>query len=227
MDTKLQKYKELVAFLGQILSSEYEIVLHWLNEENSYYIVAIEHSEVSGRDLHSPITGFALQLVQDKVYEQKNYVDHYAVLTETGKKVRGATYFIRDDHGKLLGLLCINFDFSAYVNIADYLNAIANGSLPALPNIINPKIVEEDGTPVETLNTQLKDIIYATVDPTLLRADVTLTVNKKIEICRKLNEKGIFQIKGALPHVAEMLHSSESSIYRYLKIIERENDKDK
>ena len=46
-----------------------------------------------------------------------------------------------------------------------------------------------------------------------------LTKDEKMEIVKALDEKGIFMLKGAVPLVAKLLHSSEATIYRYLSNI--------
>ena len=43
-----------------------------------------------------------------------------------------------------------------------------------------------------------------------------LTQEEKMEIMDILNRKGVFLLKGSVSYVAQALHSSEASIYRYL-----------
>ncbi|MFT8632944.1 MAG: helix-turn-helix domain-containing protein, partial [Liquorilactobacillus ghanensis] len=62
-------------------------------------------------------------------------------------------------------------------------------------------------------------VIYSIINPSLLKSDISLSQEKKIQICSKLNDRGIFQIKGAISKVAKLLKVSEPSVYRYLKII--------
>ncbi|EIR5586132.1 helix-turn-helix domain-containing protein, partial [Campylobacter jejuni] len=50
-----------------------------------------------------------------------------------------------------------------------------------------------------------------------LNSDYQLSIAQKEEIAEKLYEKGIFNIKGAVPIVAKFLKISEPSVYRYLK----------
>ena len=51
------------------------------------------------------------------------------------------------------------------------------------------------------------------IDPSLLEnEDITLSLNQKINIVRELELKGIFQLKGAVPRVAELLRVSEPSV---------------
>lgn len=216
MAQSLNEYKTLVAFLGLTLASDYEIVLHWIDKNGSYYIAAIEHAEISGRNLNSPITGFALELVKKRIYEHQDYVANYKAEAGT-KSIQGSTFFIKDDAGKLLGLLCINFDASDYLEITQKL-----ASLTHLPFSL------QAGEPVnapasEFLHTSVEEIIYSVIDPALLQPGVTLTQEKKVALCAQLDERGVFQIKGAIPKVAKVLGVSEPSVYRYLKMINQED----
>ncbi len=63
-------------------------------------------------------------------------------------------------------------------------------------------------------------MIYSIVSPDLLDQQITLNKDLKVEIIRQLNEKGVFQIKGAVSQVAR-LNISDPSVYRYLKIAEQ------
>lgn len=214
MSTTLEHYQQLVHFLGQTLGPDYEVVLHWLDQHGSFSIAAIENAEISGRSLNSPITGFALQLVQDEVYKTQDFVSDYPA--ETGqRRIQGSTFFIKGAQNELLGLLCVNFDNAVYTNIIESLATIAR--LPKHPT--NPQPIH-NAQSTEVLHTSIADIIYAVIDPDLLRPGTTLTQQKKIEICAQLSEQGVFKIKGAIPKVASILNVSEPSIYRYLKMID-------
>lgn len=210
MSSSLEHYQQLVYFLGQTLSQDYEIVLHWLDTTGSFSIAAIEHAEISGRTLNSPITGYALQLVHDEVYKEQNFIANYKAATGD-KKIQGSTFFIKDETNQLLGLLCINFDNAAYTDLMGHLATIAR-----IPDLTDPQPIHKSPT-TEVLHTSVADIIYAVIDRDLLRPGTTLTQQKKIELCAQLSEKGVFQIKGAIPQVAQILNVSEPSVYRYLK----------
>ncbi|MDD7114199.1 MAG: PAS domain-containing protein, partial [Lachnospiraceae bacterium] len=69
----LEQYKIIVDFLGKALGPDYEVVLQDLtNGKNA--IIAIANNNVSGRQLGSPLTNTALQLLSSKVYQTSNYV---------------------------------------------------------------------------------------------------------------------------------------------------------
>ncbi|SPS07197.1 helix-turn-helix transcriptional regulator [Latilactobacillus sakei] len=222
MVSELERYQGLVHFLGQVLGSNYEVVLHWINQDGSYYIAAIEHAEISGRNLNSPITGFALDLIRDKIYQKQDAVVNYKASSDKNQQIQGSTYFIKDDQGVLLGLLCINFNAQPYLAAIDNLINLANldSLLASVPTVASKHPQQHQVvTNEEVLHSSVEEIIYTVVAPNTLQSGIKLTQDKKIEICRKLNQKGIFKIKGALSKVAEILGTSEPSIYRYLKLI--------
>ncbi|EAL5084671.1 DNA-binding protein, partial [Campylobacter jejuni] len=70
---------------------------------------------------------------------------------------------------------------------------------------------------IETLSHSIEDILVQSVDSSYLNFDYQLSITQKEEIAEKLYEKGIFNIKGAVPIVAKFLKISEPSVYRYLK----------
>jgi len=104
----LQQYVKLTEFLGHTLGPDYEVALHDLTDRNRS-IVAIANSHVSGRELGAPLTNTALKILRDKSYESHDYLLHYRGVSADGRILRSSTFFIKQN-GKLIGMLCINFD---------------------------------------------------------------------------------------------------------------------
>jgi predicted transcriptional regulator YheO len=52
-----------------------------------------------------------------------------------------------------------------------------------------------------------------------------LNQTEKMDIVRRLEEKGAFMVKGAVGKVAKRLSMSDASMYRYLSRIEKEKSK--
>ncbi|MHC5268531.1 helix-turn-helix transcriptional regulator [Enterococcus sp. LJL98] len=211
----LSFYTNLTKFLGSALGNQYEIILHVFDSGN-FHVAAIENSHVSGRTIDSPLSGFALNLIQSEIYQTKDFVADYKTQTVDGKSLRGSTFFIKGENGELQGMLCINQDTSRYEELSREILALANG-----PNTIIEEIATIDRT--EILDETIEGIIYAIVSPDLLKEKTSLSKELKVEVVRHLNEKGIFQIKGAVARVSEILHISEPSVYRYLKMVEHES----
>jgi len=227
----LNEYIKLTKFISAVLGDNYEIVLHWRDsKDSSYYIADIENSYISGRTINSPITGFALNLVNNKEYLKKDFVTNYKATTDESTEVQGSTFFIKNKNNSLLGLLCINFNPQEYIKAAKNILSLAN--LTNVANLINKNNSSKDIEPMnknkvsqEYLHQNIADVVYSTINPEILNSDVSLTPDKKIEIVSKLKSNGIFQIKGAISYVSDLLQVSEPSIYRYLKTIEKNENK--
>ncbi|MGF9858494.1 helix-turn-helix domain-containing protein [Priestia endophytica] len=73
---------------------------------------------------------------------------------------------------------------------------------------------------IEYFTDSLDEVVYSIIDPTLLNPNVALKQEQKVEIISQLYKKGIFQLKGAVSQVAELLNIFEPSVYRYLKMID-------
>ncbi|WEG74144.1 helix-turn-helix transcriptional regulator [Vagococcus intermedius] len=215
-------YSSLTKFLGATLGENYEIIFHVLETDN-YHIAAIENNHVSGRTVNSPITGFALELIKSGTYIDKDFVTDYKTQTVNGTNLKGSTFFIKNEYQELEGMLCINQDTHRYEELSYELLALAGLTSHSLndyprPCQNTPEILKIDS--VEILEDSIEGMIYAIVSPDLLEQKIILSKELKLEIIKTLEEKGVFQIKGAVARVADIMNISEPSVYRYLKILE-------
>ncbi|AEB06414.1 YheO-like domain-containing protein [Coriobacterium glomerans PW2] len=227
MSATIDEYRKLVHFLGIILGNDYEIVLHWRDSDGSYYIAEIEHSYISGRNINSPITDLALELVKNKTYLKQDYVSGYKATSSGKKSVQGSTYFIKDETGtSLQGMLCINFDPSRYVQLANSVLSLTGLDDIPIRSLVNgahstTESNSVENAAIEMLHSSVDDSIRAIVDTHLMDPNVTLTQETRMKIVQALYDKGVFQIKGALPNVAKILNVSDQTIYRYLRMIDK------
>lgn len=123
----LQQYMKLTEFLGLALGPDYEVALHDLtNRDRS--IIAIVNNHISGREIGAPLTNMALGILRDRSYETSDYCLQYHGISVNGKDLRSNTFFIKQD-GRLIGLLCINFDDSRYRDISDRILGLCHPDL--------------------------------------------------------------------------------------------------
>lgn len=210
----IEHYQNLIVFLGKVLGENYEIVLHVLVEPDESYIGAIVNNHISGRSVGAPLTNLALEKIKLKDYKRNESILNYKVLAKDGKPIYGSTFYIKDPAENLLGLLCINADFSMHKRIIEDLF-----SLTSL-KIDNFLVEKEDlfaEHNIEYLSANIEEIINNIIDPVLLDDRVTLNKETRLKIIKDLEEKGVFQLKGAIGKVATTLKISEPTVYRYLQ----------
>ena len=218
----LQGYVKLTEFLGKVLGSDYEIVFHDLTDPN-HSIVAIENGHISGREVGAPLTNVALSVLKDKGYENEDYrVNDYG-LSASGKQLRSNTLFIKHE-GKLIGMLCINFDDSRYKDVVEHVMALAHpqnflhninmkeADLNKKSSSVAAKVTEQYNSSPEGV---AEDAINKELESMGLTAD-RLTAEERMHVIAALEKKGIFLLKGVVKDVAAGLKCSQASIYRYM-----------
>ncbi len=209
----LRQYVKLTEFLGAALGPDYEVALHDLTDKNRS-IVAIANGYISGREIGAPLTNMALSVLKDESYEWQDYRLHYSGVSAAGNALRSSTMFIKED-GKLIGMLCINFDDSRFQSFAQQVLSLCH------PNQFVQALDQppEDGPAPrpETFRNSTEAVAQDAVAHELER----LTSEERLQIIDALEKSGIFLLKGAVKDVAAGLGCSQASVYRYLSHIRK------
>ena len=216
MDREMKRhYTLLVDFLGKILGPDYEVALHELLDDSNE-IIAIANGELTGRHLGSPLSNKMLEFLTSRLYETQDYVLRFESTSVTGKKLCSNSLFIKDPHGRLVGLLCINFDSSRYRELSARVMDLCGGLLtPGAPSGTHLIVENDEHTYPSSIAGATASIVSSVIADYPVPVD-RLTQDEKMEIMDALNRKGVFLLKGSVSYVAKELHSSEASIYRYL-----------
>ena len=222
----LRQYTVLVEYLGATLGPAYEVVLHEILPETSR-VAAIANGSISGRSVGAPITNAALRMIMQKQYETSDYNLNYTGQLANGKTIRSSTMFIKDG-GKLVGLLCINFDDSRFHEISDailklihpddfvhhhYFPVDAPAKQPMQPQHAPSVPAEHFQSDMNGLMEELFETVTKSVDVPLDR----LTQAERTRIIAQLHEQGMFELRGAVQFTVKKLSCSQASIYRYIK----------
>ncbi|WP_125115339.1 helix-turn-helix transcriptional regulator [Agathobaculum sp. Marseille-P7918] len=225
----LQHYIKLTEFLGQALGPDYEVALHDLTDKNRS-IIAIANNHVSGREVGAPLTNVALKILMDKSYESQDYRLHYCGVSAAGKTLRSSTLFIKQN-GRLIGMLCINFDDSRFQAASESILRLCHPD-SFVEDHCQPANTQGDSdaaravpATTESFHNSIDAVAGDAVGRELARLGVTadrLTPDERIQIIASLETGGIFLLKGAVKDVADALHCSQASVYRYLSQIKKE-----
>ena len=226
----LQHYIKLTEFLGKALGPDYEVALHDLTRKDRS-IIAIANNYISGREVGAPLTNMSLSILRDKSYEHTDYHLHYYSINVNGKDLRSSTFFIKDS-GKLIGLLCINFDDSRYLAASENVLRLCHPDIFIDDHIAPQQAEPGDPFPravpatTESFHNSIDAVAGDAVGRELIRLGVTadrLTPDERMQIIASLENGGIFLLKGAVKDVADALHCSQASVYRYLSQIKKDD----
>lgn len=218
MTKKLEPFIGLVDFLADYLGEHTEVVLHDMTDWHCS-VVAIRNGYISGRKVGAPITDLGLSMVKDESWRTVPYRVNYKGTSSTGGTIRSATYFIRDDGGSLIGMLCINMDCQSLVDARNVLD-----SLISIMPVSGSKAAQE---PEETFNMDVKDLVAShlrRIVPGHAEDLKKMGRQEKVELVEKLQEMGTFMVKGTIWEVADILGVSVPTVYRYLSTIKKENE---
>ena len=133
-------------------------------------------------------------------------------------------------NSKLVGMLCINFDDSRYLAASENVLRLCHPDIFIDDHIAPQQAEPGDPFPravpatTESFHNSIDAVAGDAVGRELIRLGVTadrLTPDERMQIIASLENGGIFLLKGAVKDVADALHCSQASVYRYLSQIKR------
>ncbi|MGL4337068.1 MAG: helix-turn-helix transcriptional regulator [Turicibacter sp.] len=209
-----QPYIKLVDFLAEMMGPDTEVVLHDLIDlDNS--VIAIRNGHISGRSVGAPATNLVLKVMKEVKYMETDFLCNYKGYSKSGNLLKSSSLFIRDEEKNIIGVICVNSDCEQLVKVNELLNNVLS---------FNKSTLKCDEI-TETFNHNVEELTLESINPIVEAMNIDpkrMNQDEKIEVVKKLNEKGIFLLKGAVGHCAKTLHISESTLYRYLNKIKKE-----
>ena len=211
MNSYIKKFISIADFLGEVLGSNTEIIIHDLiNYDHS--IVHIINGHISNRKIGDSITDLVLEFMITESKGNKQFICNYSSKTVGDKLLYSSTYFIRDEKNNIVGALCLNSDYYEVKKSLSFLTSL-------LPNYVDDKVLALSNIK-ENLNSNPQEVTGNKIDEILSQFDVEasrMTIEEKTDVITALSDCGIFNIRGSVQEVANKLQMSEPSVYRYIK----------
>lgn len=203
----------VVKMLGATLGRDYEIVLHDVSGGEPV-TVAMEHGDVTGRDMETPITDFGLELMERERRGELDYLANYASEADDGRTLRSSVALVRDERGRLVGLLCLNYDTTRAVVIRDMAEF-----LTTLTPLVSAGGERERFAGLR--GDRLGDLL---AEARRLRGKPLrfLSREERIELVRWLDGKGFFRLKEAIPRLVKETGKSRYTLYGDIRLIRGE-----
>lgn len=192
------------------IGSQCEVVIHDLADMDNSIVWIM--GDVTERNIGGCMTAKGLSLVRSgKIKDTYNYTTR----TRSGKLVRCSLIFIKNEAGRAIVCIEINFDTSAFVAFQHALNTLVD---PNESYDFSDAFI--DDAP-EMLESMLKQAVEFT-------GKSTAQMNKadRLRVVQVLDEAGAFELRKAIPAVAGYLNVTRFTIHNYLNEI-RENAADK
>lgn len=225
MNETLKKYLPLLDFFSAVLGSTAEIVLHDITTTQGLgaSIVYIQNN-VSGRKLGAPATDFLMNILSNGIYKEKEFLANYRSKDVNGKEFLSSSYFIKNEQGQLIGMICININQSQIlelgVKIEETLNLFSD-----LTNYKTKMVKEPEPVINENLYKKITNIVDEAVFEVVGKKNVQvkrLSRSQKLDIVRVLYNKSYFDFKNAVVELANVFEMAEVSIYKYVQEVRNE-----
>jgi predicted transcriptional regulator YheO len=220
---KVTDYIPIVKFLGEALGPSYEVVLHDLrNPENS--IVAIINGKISGREIGGPVTDLVLKVLKNGDADNNQFYANYQGKNFNGHVCRSSSFFIHDEKGKTIGVLCINHDITPFMELQKFIDENIVKTKSISEEIEGKDKPSEETGILENFQGSADEVVNQLIDVVLANYKVSpdrFSLKERMEIVGKLNEDGLFLLKGGVTSLAAKLKVSEPTIYRYLTKLKR------
>jgi predicted transcriptional regulator YheO len=164
-------------------------------------------------------------------YKTNDFLYNYQISAKDGRILRASTMFIKDDDGNPIGLLGINFDDARYRELCAKMLSVIHPdqflkpplmpfpAIPASPEGISLQsytLADDFSMDISTLMEKSFDSVTASLSTPMER----LNQQEKRDIVQKLQERGMFKLKGGISFVAKRLSCSPATVYRYLGELE-------
>ena len=224
---QLHYFTKITEFFGRVLGPDYEVALHDISDQNGA-LVALANGHISGRSLGQLASEKLLDIIENHEYEHSDFILHQYGMSPNGKILCSSTMFIKDEFGKLIGALCINFDDSRYRELSQKVF-----------NLCHPDALVDTNFRFDSSKVPLKaeasksirlqhapdgsayEIIVAELRAGNLNPD-NMSLKDKMKFLSLLDDKGIFLIKGAVKDAAEIFGCSQATMYRHLSKIKEQ-----
>ncbi|AAV79253.1 PAS domain-containing protein [Salmonella enterica] len=210
-NTCLEPYEFLIDFLADYFGENTEVVLHNLSDLESS-IHKIRNGHISGRSVGDPITDLVVRAMKNNDSEV-HYQCNYLSKTRDGRRLKCATFFIRNKQGEIVGALCLNTVVEDLIALNDKLSHFLSIFVGQTDNNNGTQLDEHIGLTIpEMVDLKINNVInIGNINPESLNAE------NKSHIISLLNDEGVFLLKGAVTKVAKKLNISEPTVYKYIQ----------
>ena len=197
----------IVETISATFGKNCEVVIHdFSRPQNS--IIFIENGHVTGRKVGDPITDFALASLKEGGFGEtkEDKLLNYKTKTKDGRVLKSSSVFIKDEKGKIIGSLCINYDMTTHLMFENILQEFCN---------MNELNGEKEETFVNDVD-EILDIIIGKAIQEVNKPVPFMQKEDNLRVVEIVDKKGGFMVKGSIELLAQRLNVSRYTIYNYL-----------
>jgi predicted transcriptional regulator YheO len=201
---KLALLKSIAHAIVQTFGPEAcEVVIHDL-ADLAHSIIWIE-GNVTGRHVGGSMTDLGLKLIRAGKLDD---LFNYRTCLDDGKTLKSSSIFLRDDDGQVWGAFCINFNVTPLLNVWRFLESFLD--------------LNDDQEIQETFTDRIEDTLQKMVADCasqIGKSILEMDRGERLDLIKMLDQKGAFQVRRAVPIIAQKLGVSRYTVYNYLNAV--------
>ena len=206
----LDTLKRLAEGIVAVIGPHCEVVVHdFCDPEHSVVLIA---GNVTGRRVGAPVPDLSFisgELDRDTP-DQLNYRARIG-----SHHLQSSTIWIRDTDGTPIGAVCINVDYSGLIHARDLLDKLATSTRNVSDLVVTDTFAKDVG-----------DLIELSTSEFLRQEGIegveAMGYKDKLRLIQELEGRGLFDIRGAVNRVADLLDVSRATIYNYRSNLKNE-----
>lgn len=199
----------LVKGIAKVMGRDTEIVVHELAARK---IVFIENPNITGRAVGDRLSDATYEAIRE-LADQDGHLISYGSYSKAGKIVRSSHLIVKDSGGEPAFLLCINQDVSRYKRIWDEIDAK-----------IHPNDLMESCLPGDERQSYIQQLATRIIHEEI-ELEKTGNLDSKVskmEVIRRLDRRGVFDVRDTVAKVCELLGISQATLYNYQREIRQQ-----
>lgn len=210
----LKTYIPLVKGISLVSGPNCEVSLHSL-EDMEHSVIAIENGFITGRKIGSGM----IPLIRDRLVEydhehwqgkpEEDVIGIFYGFNHNGHSLKSVAVLLRNQAQEIIG--CIEI----HVDVSIPLNEFIKNFFPS----VNGGMMEEFN---ERVPSDVDQLIFNSLEEAISHVNMLKEISaleRNRLIVRELNDRGIFNIRGAVETIAKKLGTSRYTIYNYLRDI--------
>ncbi|MFF2018318.1 transcriptional regulator [Paenibacillus sp. NPDC058177] len=203
--------KSISVMIAALMGPSTEVVVHDMEKAE---IIHIENGHITERQVGDLEDANTINLLSQSA-EQNNTLIGYLSTAKSNKPLKSSTLFIKDLDGKLKYTLCVNQDISAFKSAMDLLTHLTSTFTYEVTD------VQPGGETIKQITTKL-------IMEEIFKAKPFSMDSKeaKLKIIQQLDDKGVFDVKDAVPKVCELLSISQATLYNYQRELRVRKEKE-
>lgn len=200
---------KFACFTSKLLSANAEVVVHDVKRGR---IIWIENGGLTNRKVgdRDEVSSIKLLYEASKKNGSSEMIVGYHSKTASNYPLRSSNLFFEDENGALNFAICVNENMAPLEAMREYCNNFLHAD--AIEKLADVLEDSEDTIETLTMNVLFNEIEKA--KPYSLDSR-----EAKLTILKRLNEKGVFEVRHASEKVCDLLHIATPTLYKYLKEI--------